>query len=168
MLRQKSIRAFRHYESTWNAQYVSYSPNSSVSHSAPSLESRPFSGRSAVGDHRSGSADLPAGWRPARKLDASVEEGGRDPSGERSILKVSGSLCRLSKLESAAILISCPGMYFFLTLEPVTGPSDFSEDGPLRKSIVRPGKPLPLQILGHKLSVSLYQSVPHLWDRHCT
>ena len=115
-----------------------------------------------------GSADLPAGWRPARKLDASAEEGARDPSGERSILKVSGSLCRLSKLESAAILISCPGMYFFLTLEPVTGPSDFSEDGPLRKSIVRPGKPLPLQILGHKLSVSLYQSVPHLWDRHCT
>jgi hypothetical protein len=92
----------------------------------------------------------------------------RDPSGERSILKVSGSLCRLSKLESAAILISCPEMYFFLTLEPVTGPSDFSEDGPLRKSIVRPGKPLPLQILGHKLSVSLYQSIPHLLDRHCT
>jgi hypothetical protein len=107
-------------------------------------------------------------YRRAGDLDASAEEGARDPSGERSILKVSGSLCRLSKLESAAILISCPGMYFFLTLKPVTGPSERSEDGPLRKSIVRPGKPLPLQILGHKLSVSLYQSVPHLWDRHCT
>ena len=97
-----------------------------------------------------------------------VEEGARDPSGERSILKVSGSLCRLSKLESAAILISCPGMYFFLTLKPVTGPSERSEDSPLRKSTVRPGKPLSLKILGHKLSVSLYPSVPHLWDRHCT
>jgi hypothetical protein len=97
-----------------------------------------------------------------------VEEGARDPSAERSILKVSGSLCRLSKEKSAATLTKCPGMYFFLTLKPVTGPSERSEDGPLRKSTVRPGKPLLLQILGHEVSVSLYQSVPHLSERHCT